>query len=1720
MPSFEDILAEIESLPGPGEKDIDVAEEIKLAAANTSIDPFAAIAYSKRESGLDPRAKNPTSTAYGPFQFIKGTAAGREINRFSPKENVQGGVKYMEELYTKYDGDYAKVFAALNMGEPMVDIAAEKFGEEWHSRLHELADKDETGVKKQAENLPNYLKDINKYYKKETGRNLFSLDAGGLDFESIMAEIDALPNAEAIMKEIEALPSGAFPQGRPQKDVEMPFQREGEIVRKQMEQGDRPKSTGSYEPAFTLPTMVSSITELGESKAAMEKDIVDPAGKFAAGAMHGVGAAYKMAGRGFTALEQKKKEVPWENKTPEEKRTYFDAKNSLEEIGDFWFDAAERVRDKKPGDKKRPRGDEAKLDQSNIVGKVIEAAAESAPLVAEQAVLTAAGGPALAILGLATQEGGNFIKDGFDFADAAKLAKTGELRHSLTDKESEFVYDIKKKVENLSPVYGLLSGTIEYFGNAMGALRGIMKAAPKGSKLWTAAKELMGIAGEGAEEVGQGGLQDWLMASIVADVEGKHKTKIPGWEKGSSVQRFILGAGAGAAMRGGAKTLEGAIRGTQQTLAPGAKERALSEPEAIEDRRLKMAALEASMGTPEQQARNAAKQELYKKQAFKQEHLDEGELLRQRMLEKQAKFEAEPTEQAAMQEQFDAALEETKEEGVVPQVEAEVEDVDADEATDFENKFLAEVKEKVKGLPKRTKKTEGFYKAIEEEVRSKLEVKHKSRADQLTKLRNKTALDDDGFRNDGWFNKETKEIEERPTVFLDADHFKKVNDTWGHAAGNEYLKTLGKIVRKNTKGTGIISYRFGGEEILLTSFDKSQQNAILDITEKIRNDLEKTKFSFDPEYRASISAGFGNSINEADAQLYKAKTGGRGYTSVGGERYAGSKQIEEQDGVRAGVREVREGKGLPSTEKGVIGGPEDITVGREYPERQGIKPEETVPVAPFGKPTTGGPTTGGPPVEPVETKVEIEGPETRKKGMANTVLESGQVAPELKAAFATEHGLEYQIERDENVDAESNRVLSQGETVAESYLETAKPGAVRMAVESKLLDNYDAKIGEAETAGNKTLAETLTQKFTALLNKSDTAAREMGRGIRQIGRLWHTMKPATYRRLLLRLSKEYNIVLDENYVRGVQDQIKAIRDEFTSVQAELKRLQESGATKEEIAKMQDRVDETFMKRENAMKNLLNQIAEEVDKKLPLRKKIPRYLEAYYYQNILSGPRTHIRNLENNQLNKLITSPSSIAATNAYELMGAIFDPALRDASLATMAKRIVTEPTKYYRDVTSVKNNMQAIQAAGMTFKTGELEPKYQEIGPQSDYIGQKIRTRVPGYLSVVSRALTAADAFDLFTLTLAEKNRLMQRNAESNAYRESKGLKKEVLTEREAAEQGENRAKDLLYRRKIGEDSKTPGVSIPVKMVDALAYQMLRASNYRPLKIPMKIATPFVTVPTNVAKMTIEFSPFGFAGNVKKMTKDQVAKAFLGSMITAIGGLLMASGRAAFMPPKDKELKDLWYASGRKPNSIKIGNKWVPAWYFGPFALALMAPEIIRHYAEEDENVLADNWAQQALNVGLGLTRFYAEMTPMDGLESVIGMVMRNDDVTMGKTAAFRVQGLVPASGFIRQMSQMFLDPVFRKSSDFEESFRKDVDIITSFPEPYSKKLEPHTTPMGEPAKRGLSRFMPYDIGSGNEFWNTMYKNALVAKQHESYFAAMEKKMEKKLKKEIRAGM
>lgn len=175
--------------------------------------------------------------------------------------------------------------------------------------------------------------------------------------------------------------------------------------------------------------------------------------------------------------------------------------------------------------------------------------------------------------------------------------------------------------------------------------------------------------------------------------------------------------------------------------------------------------------------------------------------------------------------------------------------------------------------------------AIHEDITARIEsekrIAHMARHDFLTDLPNRFALDE---RLDLELDR-AKRLGRRIAVLcLDLDHFKDVNDTFGHAAGDLLLMAVAERLKSSRRSVDMVA-RLGGDEFAIVLVDVEDPKSVVEITQSLLSDFQHP-FEIDSR-RMFVNASIGVGVDaegtvdkdelmkQADLALYRAKEGGR-----------------------------------------------------------------------------------------------------------------------------------------------------------------------------------------------------------------------------------------------------------------------------------------------------------------------------------------------------------------------------------------------------------------------------------------------------------------------------------------------------------------------------------------------------------------------------------------------------------------------------------------------------------------------------------------------------------------------------------------------------------------------------------------------------------------------------------------------------------------------------
>ena len=195
----------------------------------------------------------------------------------------------------------------------------------------------------------------------------------------------------------------------------------------------------------------------------------------------------------------------------------------------------------------------------------------------------------------------------------------------------------------------------------------------------------------------------------------------------------------------------------------------------------------------------------------------------------------------------------------------------------FEQQSHQQLANKLNEMSAKVEQLEQQSKVFEDKL---AEQQKKSMQDALTKLANRAAFDD-------FFAKSMVRFHHKPfelaLVVIDIDDFKKINDSYGHTAGDKTLQVIANSIVKNVS-KDVFAGRYGGEEFVLI-YSRTQEKTLIDELNNINKYVARLPFKFKSN-KVSITLSIGathiksddnihTAFERADQAMYKAKKQGK-----------------------------------------------------------------------------------------------------------------------------------------------------------------------------------------------------------------------------------------------------------------------------------------------------------------------------------------------------------------------------------------------------------------------------------------------------------------------------------------------------------------------------------------------------------------------------------------------------------------------------------------------------------------------------------------------------------------------------------------------------------------------------------------------------------------------------------------------------------------------------
>lgn len=464
------------------------------------------------------------------------------------------------------------------------------------------------------------------------------------------------------------------------------------------------------------------------------------------------------------------------------------------------------------------------------------------------------------------------------------------------------------------------------------------------------------------------------------------------------------------------------------------------------------------------------------------------------------------------------------------------------------------------------------------------------------------------------------------------------------------------------------------------------------------------------------------------------------------------------------------------------------------------------------------------------------------------------------------------------------------------------------------------------------------------------------------------------------------------------------------------------------------------------------------------------MNEYRYINLLSSPQTHIVNTASNILQGTFVNP-------ATKLYSGVID---------NVASKLTGKARQHYiREVPAY--------GKGVINSIGDAISQAADVLRGNKYVERpdinRISTGKFGPLSGITKALEASD---IFFRRLIKGGEL-----EALAYKASRNGKK--VSSAILDKQAEDTAAYFVFRKAL-DPSNATGQGQVLSSIDKVT-----SAVYKLREVPgFKWFVPFVQTPMNILKQGIEYSPLGLSTTIGATNKtEQVAKALLGSTVMAGAGMIAFNGDSTWAAPTGKKDKEEFYATGRKPYSLKIGDKWVSYSKLGPLAYPIAMASAIKYYFDQDPKSDSTDVIDKTVKMLSGTAGFFADQSYLTGIGNILD-IARGDEYAIKRSIADIGRQYVPLSSLQGWIARM-VDPIFRKPEGISEQIKVGIPGL-------SKSVRPYTDPFGDPSVRQnnlFNSFSPIQINPSNPTFENIYQKSQQEKRANAQADALTKNIE-----------
>lgn len=515
-----------------------------------------------------------------------------------------------------------------------------------------------------------------------------------------------------------------------------------------------------------------------------------------------------------------------------------------------------------------------------------------------------------------------------------------------------------------------------------------------------------------------------------------------------------------------------------------------------------------------------------------------------------------------------------------------------------------------------------------------------------------------------------------------------------------------------------------------------------------------------------------------------------------------------------------------------------------------------------------------------------------------------------------------------------------------------------------------------------------------------------------------------------------------------------------------------------IAKTMDRFQRGEIDKEAALKEIALDLSKS-NKIDPLRNEgdFNTLLNSYFYNNIFSSFQTWERNFLGGLNNAFIVRPLTVLGEGIAGKMMKSIGKDLPEG-INSLPKG---ELGQYYKQLFGNLGN------ASNRFFEVIKDPNYiaRTDNPTVRYYFDKGReNQLPKILTTIGRFMEAMDQFNTTLITTAEENLMRNRGyTPEEASQKAFAVSQELLGR---GTFGKGYKKGDIISQKIKEQG---WIDYFFDTIGNKGYELRgsgRFSNFATTAI-----FPVIRIAINLQKLKTKL--FFPAQLFNVLLKDPANRKLQDYGYLVASGFTMAyaidkmtKGEIEFEAPRDDKAKKLFYDSGKKPYSVKIGNSYVPFQYLEVFGAPFLAMGAIKAAFQDNPDALNQSVIDKtstAIQKFVGA--YLVSPTYLSTLANILDAYRGINGKTWDQALAYPATGLIPFSGLLRDLNDI-IDPIRRQKKSGWDEFKL-------FYGPLRQGLEPFRDTNLQPVKLNTSElYAPYGIGTANPQRETQYEKRI----------------------------